>query len=97
MGGRCSSARSLAGRRFSYGLVGRGRASEGTRRIFGGRRHALADSLPRGRLSTRGFVGRGQAFVGSRSRRIFDWTAARPAGLFAGGDSVCRPLSFFSI
>ena len=88
MGGRCSSARSLAGRRFSHGLVGR---------IFGGRRHALADSLPRGRLSTRGFVGRGQAFVGSRSRRIFDWTAARPAGLFAGGDSVCRPLSFFSI
>ena len=49
MGGRCSSARSLVGRRFSSGLVGRGRASEGTCRIFGGRRRALADSPPRDR------------------------------------------------
>ena len=49
MGGRCSSARSLAGRRFSCGLVGRGRTSEGTCRIFGGRRRALADSPPRDR------------------------------------------------
>ena len=59
MGGRCSSARSLAGRRFSYELVGRGRAYEGTRthlskclsdtirvlRIYGGGRGLQVEPL----------------------------------------------------
>ena len=42
-GGRCSSARSLAGRRFSRKRVCRGRASEGSRWIQAG------DALPRDR------------------------------------------------